>query len=150
MQDESYWLNWEQRQRAALEALPGGRELIAYFGFTPSFHDAEIVRLDLQRGRPSLISVETWKVDSSDRSVVDITIGGIVDLMLEGFSAQNVVGEISFELPAPPREERINMYFPSGRLDEEVEIGLSDIYGISGFIRCLDVSLSVRPLRRRR
>lgn len=150
MADDRYWETWLARQRVALEAMPGGAQLMAHLGFTPSFHDAEIVRLDLQRGKPSLLSLQTWKVDQSDRIVVDIAMGTVIDLMLDGFSAQNVVGEVRLELPAPPREDRVNMYFPSGRLAEEVEIGLGDIYGISGFIRCLDVSLSFRPLRRRR
>lgn len=144
------WVAWEAQQRAALEVVSGGRELIGYFGFVPSFHDAEILRLDLRRGKESLISVHTWKADPSEPSIVDITIGEVLDLVLEGFSIQNVVGEISFRTPTSVREERLPHYTPSDRPDHEVEISLSGIYGIEGFIRCLDVSVSARPTKRRR
>lgn len=144
------WAKWEAAQRAAVEMLEGGPQMLAYFGFTPSFHDAEILQLDLNRDRPSIISVQTWKADPGEPSQVEITIGEIIDLQLDGFSIQNVVGDISFRVPAPVREARKNLYTPSDRPAEEVEIGLGPCYGVEGFIRCLDVSFAVRPSLPRR
>lgn len=150
MDQEIDWGKWEADQRAALLAITGGEQVLDHFGFTPSFHDAEILRIDLQRGRASLITVHMWKADPSEPSIVDVTIGEVLDLMLEGFSIQNVIGEMSFRRPAPARFERLHQYFPSGRPDQEVEIGMTGIYGIEGFIRGLDVTVSARAARRRR
>lgn len=144
--DETYWQKWTERQRLALAALPGGPELIAYFGFVPSFHDAEIIRLDLQGRGPSTIVLRSWKTGQFvDDCVVEITIGKIIDLMLDGFSQQNVVGDIAFIVPAPVRPDRERMYFPTKRESEEIEILIAPCYGLDGFIRCLDVSLAIRP-----
>ena len=143
------WPTWEKRQRAALDAIPGGSAVMEHFGFVPSFHDAEILRLDLQRDKPSTIQVFTWKSDPDvDPCLFTITIGTLVDLLLDGFSIQNVVYEIAFEMAAPSQPDRTNFYFATGRPQDEVGITFGPCYGVDGFIRALDVSLSVEPLPR--
>jgi len=101
--------------------IPGGPELLAWFGRPPSFHDAEIVNLQLNRRAPSTVAIHTWtmtdRVDQRgyfilDRhAVVTFTLEDIVDLQLDGFSHQNVIGHLhlrraprnAFPRPAPGR-----------------------------------------------
>jgi hypothetical protein len=45
-----------------LATIQGARELFDWFSYWPSFHDAEIVRLDLHRRRPSSLVVATWEM----------------------------------------------------------------------------------------
>lgn len=144
--EATYWDKWTERQRSALEAMPGGRELIAHFGFVPSFHDAEIIKLDLQRRGPSTIALQYWKTSpDADSCIVEIVMGQVVDVVLDGFSQQNVVGDVCFLIPAPVRPDRERLYFPTTRRENEIEIVISPCYGLEGFIRCLDVSFVVGP-----
>jgi hypothetical protein len=144
--EENYWERWTVRQRLALEALPGGRELMALFGGVPSFHDAEIIRLDLRRLAPSTIELYyPMTLGGVGPFIVEINIGTVVDLQLDGFSRQNVVGDIAFVYPAPVRPNRERTYSPTNRESDEVEIVIAPCYGLDGYIRCLDVSLSMCP-----
>jgi hypothetical protein len=82
--------------------IPDGSDLVAWFGCVPSFHDAEIVRLDLHRRAPSTLSIHAWnmtkEVDDRDylvldnHAVVTFLLEDILDLQLDGFSHQNVIG----------------------------------------------------------
>ena len=43
-------------------SIPGGLDLVAWFGRVPSFHDAEIVSLSLHRRAPSMLSIHAWNM----------------------------------------------------------------------------------------
>jgi len=43
-----------------LEGMAGARELYSWFGYWPSFHDAEVVSLQMNRAGTSSIAVHTW------------------------------------------------------------------------------------------
>jgi hypothetical protein len=47
---------------ALYAGIPGGPELLAWFGRVPSFHDAEIVRVVLNRRAPSTLSIHVWNL----------------------------------------------------------------------------------------
>lgn len=78
-----------------------------WFGYWPSFHDAEVLRLDLNRSGSSFLAIHTWEmtreIDKQGYYVhakdvtVDFILDGISDLHLDGFSHQNVVGNIKIE-----------------------------------------------------
>jgi hypothetical protein len=55
--DDSFWTT----DRALLESLPGGAELIAWFGGVPTFHDALLERLDLD-GRSATIGLKVFRM----------------------------------------------------------------------------------------
>jgi len=50
--------------------IPGASDLLAWFGFWPTFHDGEVLSVHLDRSRPSRIRVHTWErtneLDSRD------------------------------------------------------------------------------------
>ena len=134
-------------------AIPGGRELLAWFGCVPSFHDAEIISLCLHRRAPSSVLMHTWNNTSeADESgyyvldkhaVVKFTFEEIVDLQFDGFSHQNVIYGLSLR-HAPDRPERRTSYArdPS---PNDFEIWLEPCFGIDGFIRCRRVSVDFTP-----
>ncbi|WP_249406579.1 Imm50 family immunity protein [Rhizobium sp. CFBP 13726] len=82
-------------------SLVGGDELLAWFGQPPTFHDAEIVSLSLNRSGVSELKVHGWiMTDEVDprgyivldkHAVVTFKFTGIMDLQLDGFSSQNVI-----------------------------------------------------------
>jgi hypothetical protein len=116
----------------------------------PSFHDAEIVRLDLHRRAPSTLSIHAWnmtkEVDDRDylvldnHAVVTFLLEDILDLQLDGFSHQNVIGRLRLRR-APERPDRRPFYWldPS---PNDCEIELAPCFGLDGKIRCRRVSVS--------
>ena len=86
-----------------LSEIPGGADLLAWFGgHLPSFHDAEILGLELDRvGATCRIRAHTWEISdevdktghfvSSRHVVASFELGGVTELSLEGFNHQNVI-----------------------------------------------------------
>lgn len=133
------------------EDIAGGRELLAFFGATPSFHDAEIVGLALNRAGESILQVHGWTV--SDRlnpdgsfvldkqAVVSFIFTGITDLSLEGFSQQNVIAELVLQ---KARDRGRSDFLRHSDSPEDIEVELHPCYGLEGFIRATNVRLSFR------
>jgi hypothetical protein len=79
-----------------------------WFGFSPTFHDAEIVSFELRR-EPELSTLKLafWRTNEElteagtykqDRhAIVVFEIGGIDELRLDGWSRQNVIDELTVE-----------------------------------------------------
>ncbi|WP_156386855.1 MULTISPECIES: Imm50 family immunity protein [unclassified Rhizobium] len=127
-------------------AIPGGDALIAYFGHSPMFHDGEITQVVLNRLSTSTISVHIWGVDDVDpvkHAVVTLSINDIIDLELENFSPQNVIGDVIIR-PLLEREDR-RSHYPRNRKESDIEIELIPIYGLNGILRAGSVSLTFVP-----
>jgi hypothetical protein len=142
-----------EESRAAYLSIPGGPDLLDWFGGVPSFHDAEVLGLTLDRAGPSRLTIHGWvmteRVDEKgyfilDRhAVVTYVLNDISDLRLDGFTRQNVIDGL--------RLRRTQL--PSGTTDlgaihrsEEVfELTLADCYGLSGTIWAQDVRVEIRP-----
>jgi hypothetical protein len=82
----------------------GAAEFIEWFGYWPSFHDAEVLDLKLFRSGPSTIRVHTFETTDQVNSqgffvcvkhvVVSFCFGHVTNLDLNSFNAQNVIGEL--------------------------------------------------------
>jgi hypothetical protein len=138
------------RERA-YKGIPGGAELLAWFGGTPSFHDAEIVNLNLFRRSASTLSLHTWnttrEVDTrgyfvlDKHAVVSFALDDVIDLQLDGFSHQNVVGGLNLRrAPLDPR--RRPLVYGGAALSDDWEIELEPCFGLRGRIRCRKISVS--------
>jgi len=138
---------------ALYASLPGGPELLAWFGGVPSFHDAEIVRVVLNRRAPSTLSIHTWKstgrVDQQGyfilgrHAVVTFELIDVLDVQLEHFSSQNVVFGLLLSR-AGARQDRMR-YYAANASPDDFEIELEPCYGLNGHVRCRDVSISFVP-----
>ncbi len=127
-------------------AIPGGAALIAHFGHIPMFHDGEITQVVLNRLSTSTISIHIWGVDDfgpAKHAVVTLQINDILDLQLENFSPQNVIGDLIIRA-LPQREDR-RAYYSRDPKDGDVEIELIPIFGLNGSIRAGLVSLAFVP-----
>lgn len=78
------------------------------FGSWPSFHDAEVLQLTLDRGGPDLVtSLHVFEMTSTvttdgfyelqNHTVVDLRFGGIAQLELTEFNHQNALMGLSLE-----------------------------------------------------
>jgi hypothetical protein len=134
-------------------SVPGGSELVAWFGHAPSFHDAEIVSLSLNRRSASTLVLHAWNTtkEVDDRgyfvldrhAVVTFVLLDILDLELDGFSHQNVVSGLILRR-APDRPDRSSFYWRDASPDD-FEIELEPCFGLDGRIRCRSVSVSFVP-----
>ena len=139
-----------------LASIPGGPELLAWFGYVPSFHDAEIISLHLNRTGLSTLCIHTWEItDTVDskgfyalekQAIVTFTLEEIENLELEGFSHQNVIGGLELnriEAETPP----LGMLWiqPPRPQPDLYEIILHPCYGLSGSIRAQQVSIALTP-----
>lgn len=134
--------------------VSGGKALLEWFGEEPSFHDAEILCVVLNRSGTSMLQVHGWRMTSEitpdgyfvlDRhAVVTFHLTGITDLVLDGFSAQNVVSGVVLRRAA---ERGRSAYLPASASSDDFEIELMPCYGLDGFIRAREVSISFTPGR---
>ncbi|WP_018902024.1 Imm50 family immunity protein [Rhizobium sp. 2MFCol3.1] len=134
--------------------VAGGDELLRWFGQVPTFHDAEIISLSLNRTGTSELRIHGWvmtdEVDSrgyivlKKHAVVTFAITDIMDLELDGFSRQNVIGGL--HLQRATDRGRAGWYaMPEEETDMEIE--LLPCYGLDGFIRAKKVMISFVPGR---
>jgi hypothetical protein len=113
-----------------LATIPGGPELISWFGGTASFHDAEVVRLHLDREGASRLELSVgWPSDAR----VTFILTDWIDANISGFSHQNVIGELLIREPTD-REAAI-WERGVGMLAGDHEIVLAPIFRANGTIR---------------
>ena len=90
-----------------LNDVDGAAELEAWFGYWPTFHDAEVMSLTLERKEPSRLRVRTWhmanQVDECGRYVlskhivVSFILDKVTDCDLGAFNHQNVLSSLRLE-----------------------------------------------------
>jgi hypothetical protein len=123
---------------AEIETIPGAKDLYAWFGHWPSFHDAEIVSLHLNRSGSSSLRVHTWETtkDVDEKGyfvlakhvVVEFLMETVSDLNLAGFNHQNVIFGLGIE-----------------KADSRFRLSLDDCYGLAGYIDAEQLSLRIVP-----
>ena len=121
-----------------LESIHGTQELYDWFGFWPSFHDAEVIKLHLNRSGPSSLAIHTWemtkRVDSKGHYelekhvVVEFILEDVAALSLEGFSQQNVIFGLAID-----------------KIESGFRLTLDPCYGLSGSITAESMSISLTP-----
>lgn len=121
------------------DQIDGWNTLEEWFGFSPRFHDAEVVSVDLRREpEPSIIRVHAWRTNSDtdangyyrmDRhATVSFEISGISEMQLDGWSRQNLL----YEMLVTPGEAGY-------------EIRMSTSYGMEGKIVAKNLNVIVEP-----
>ncbi|MDR7220574.1 hypothetical protein [Aminobacter aminovorans] len=88
----------------AFAEIPGARELIAWFGFVPHFHDAELFDIELSSRRSGYLKIRAFrmtdKVDDKgyfilDRHVlVTLTLESIGEISLSDFQLPGIIGDL--------------------------------------------------------
>jgi hypothetical protein len=121
--------------------LTGGAALLEWFnGRVPSFHDAEVLTLTLEReGEIGSLRIYTFEMTSETdangyfvlrkHAVVSFQLAGITGLELTDFNHQNVIGGLSLSRTS------------TGGFRLELE----SCYGLFGVIEAQTVSIAVEP-----
>lgn len=143
-------------QNSDFESVPGGAELLAWFGYVPSFHDAEIISLHLNRKGESVLTVHTWETATERETdawppyiknvVVSFTLEEITELKLEDFSIQNVIyGLVLRKIANKAPSFNMQRLQPPEPLPDLFEIILEPCYGLWGKIQARRVSITLTP-----
>jgi len=121
-----------------LRDIPGAKDLFDWFGYWPSFHDAEVLRLHLNRMDTSLIEIETWeltdKVDDkgyfklTKNVVVTIALEGVSECDLAGFNHQNAILGLAIK-----------------KTETGYKLDFVEAFGLSGSIDATSLAISIRP-----
>lgn len=121
-----------------LQAIEGSENLFQWFGYWPSFHDAEVISLILHRTGVSSLILHTWEMTKeidkngyyvlAKHAVVEFVMKKVVDLDLSGFNHQNVILALEIQ-----------------KIESGYRLTLGDCYGLAGKIDATDVSIRLRP-----
>jgi hypothetical protein len=125
--------------------VPGAKDVIAWFGYWPTFHDAEVLSISLHRLSGCRVSIHasemTTEVDSSGHYV--LAKHAIVTFLMEGFP----VGESGI---SNTRIEFFNHQnvLSNARVNKRpqgYELVLEGCYGVDGSIICERMSVALEP-----
>jgi len=122
----------ELKETASLLSLiPGGAELLEWFGSVPEFGDGEVVSLVLDRGGQSRLSIRLEHLGKT--AVIGFELGPWIDVAVHGFSHQNVIGGLKLR---PAGDRKIEPWERGvGCKPGDVEIELEPCFGAYGCIR---------------
>ena len=118
--------------------VQGAADLHEWFGYWPSFHDAEIIGLHLNREGSSSLRVHTWEMTKeldakgyyvlAKHVIVEFLLEEITDLSLNGFGHQNVIFGLGVQ-----------------KTGSGFRLILDECYGLSGSIEAEKMSLRLIP-----
>lgn len=114
-----------------LKTIPGGLDVIALLKGSPNFHDSEVVSVVFEReGQSKLVlAVDAW----SKFALVSFHFSGWIDGNINGFSHQNVIGELTIRKAG---DRKIEPWELGVGLDAGLyEITLLPCFGAHGTIR---------------
>lgn len=141
--------------QSLLREIPGGSEVLNWFGKYYDFHDAEILRLELNRRSPSFLRIYGYGVGkdgtgawvSQKHAIITFTLDGVYDLELDGFSHQNVIGSLTIARVDANHERK--PFFDFSASENSFEIILEPCYGMDGVIRCNSILVTLEPGRQK-
>ena len=125
--------------KSELEVVNGAKDLRDWFGYWPSFHDAEVTELQLCRSSSSSLKIHTWETTKevdpehgwcvmTKHVVVEFLFKGISALSLDGFNNQNVLFGLELE-----------------KIEEGFRLILDDCYGLAGTIEANEITIRLAP-----
>ncbi len=122
----------------AFQDIGGANALIEWFGYWPSFHDAEVLSIELNRSGASRMRIHTWEmtreVDTKGfyvlqkHVVVSFLMDDLDQVRLEGFNHQNTLMELEVT-----------------RTDRGLRLTLDDVYGVTGTITAGAIKIEFAP-----
>jgi hypothetical protein len=119
--------------------IEGGSAIVAHFGAWPSFHDAEVVSVHLQRSSACSLSIHAFNTTSTvdeaghyitqDHGIVTFGFEQIRELQLNSFNEQNVIFGLEI----------------SRESDGAIRLDIEGCYGLEGSVIANVVRVSVKP-----
>jgi hypothetical protein len=121
-----------------IQAVPGAQKVFDWFGAWPSFHDAEVVGLQLNRTGPSKVCVHTFRMTNEinpqgfykteKHCLVTFLIDEITAVQLNDFNHQNVLFGLTLN-----------------KENGEFVLSFNPSYGLEGNIRAKTIRVELAP-----
>jgi Immunity protein 50 len=122
----------------AIKDLVGADGLIEWFGRWPTFHDAEVLSVELNRVGISRVRIHFWNTSANvslegfyktdNHCIVTFLLEQISDLELADFSSQNVVSGLQIE-----------------KQEAGYRLELFPCYGLAGYIVAKSIRVEFKP-----
>lgn len=133
-------------------ALPGGRAVIEWFGFVPSFHDAELDRLEVAKGAASMALRAFRMTDAIDEkgffvldkhAVVTLHLSDVSGVHLTG-NAASILSELGIRRVGVAPAGFSTCVGPTAG---DIEVSFETSYGLEGSIYARKLRFNVDPVR---
>lgn len=121
-----------------LKGIDGVESLISWFGYWPSFHDAEVLTIELARSGTSAIRVHAFEMThavnqqgffvSTKHIVVKFLFEKIGNVHLDGFNGQNVISSLSLL-----------------QCEGGYRLSLGPCYGVEGSLTAASIRIELDP-----
>lgn len=125
--------------------IPGADDVVKWFGYWPTFHDAQILSITLNRSGESQVVIHAFERTSevdprgyyvlAKHTIVTFTLEGfplneegITKTRIDFFNHQNVLGSASIE-----------------KISNGYLLVLDGIFGVDGSIACERISVKLQP-----
>jgi hypothetical protein len=118
--------------------IPGADSVVEWFGYWPTFHDAEVIAIALNRTGPSSVVLHAFEMTSqvdpqgfyvlSKHATVTFSFEGFEFVRIVGFNAQNVLSSLWIT-----------------RIPEGFELNLEEAHGVSGIIKATSMQVRIEP-----
>ncbi|NSX55544.1 Imm50 family immunity protein [Parasulfitobacter algicola] len=127
-----------ETEASIYDTIPGGVELLRWFGCVPDFYDAEILDFTLRRNGTSTLNIHYWNMTNQVKdghfvlekhAVIHFAFDGIFDLSLKDFNQQNVIEKLRIDR------------FPDGSLPVPYEVSILPCHGLAGRIRARELTI---------
>jgi hypothetical protein len=112
-------------------SLDGSDAVVKWFGGWPSFHDAEVISLNMARTGESVLRVYPYYPDKP--ATVDFIFEGVTDVELADFSCQNVISSLGIEEVIDQTNEKA------------IRLTLGPCYGLAGRIDAKRLQVRLVP-----
>ena len=120
------------------DEVPGASELTRWFGYWPSFHDAELLDVELHRTGHSTVRIHTFEMSSEVNSrgsfiytkhvIVGFILEGLRNLRLNDFNGQNVISGLDLKQTA-----------------DGYELTLEGCHGVEGTLTADRIHIDIEP-----
>src|SRR5713101_7493668 len=136
---------FEKDERYTAPDIPGVAEVIAWFGYWPTFHDAEVLSIALNRSGVSQVAIHAWEItpEISASGHYILAKHAVVTFSLEGFP-ENEQGIVNTEVAHFNQQNVLS----SARVNKRSgghESVLEGIYGVHGRIACERMAVKLEP-----
>ena len=121
-----------------LRDVRGAREVIAWFGYWPSFHDAEVVSVLLSRDDESRIDIHTFNTSpevnetghykTTNHAIVSFIMKDMQAMELTDFNHQNVLSCLVLS-----------------RVEDGFKLELGCCYGLCGSLQAASIRIEILP-----
>lgn len=121
-----------------LSSVAGAQELYDWFGYWPDFHDAEVLKFQIEAGAPCVLVLHTWEMT---KEINEAGFYKQVKNVVVEFALRGVIGiEVQ-----DPWERSILLSLGIKKSEAGFLVELCAAYGLSGTIETEELSLCVFP-----